>query len=154
MASIQPESPRNLCKMCGNSKRPKEFKQKNTGLSATCLTCLQRATEKRNSKKGDAPKENYRPTNVEDRVENEESTETDFNGLSALPLDQFLQAISATGINSLTARVKVDDLVGNVRECADELSAQIWDKLQYRFKYVPFTIPIGGHSIFQISQQI
>ncbi len=140
--------------MCRNFKRPKEFKQKNTGLSTTCLTCLQRATEKRNSKKADAPKENYWSTNVEDRAEDEESTETDFNGLSSLPLDQFLQAVSATGVKSLTARVKVDDLVGNARERADELSAQIWDKLQYRFKCVPVTILIGSHEMFQIPQQV
>ena len=81
---------------------------------------------------------------MEDRAEDEESTETDFDGLSSLPLDQFLQAVSATGVNSLTARVKFDDLVGNAHERADELSAQIWDKLQYCFKCVPVTILIGS----------
>ena len=130
------DRPRRFCRGCKCTKdlNEKNFRKVSDGteFSVSCLKCLSRKKKNTNS-----AKENRSASNHSEHTETVPSIpNTDFVGTSILGLDQFLDAISRSEVETFASYVQIASIKhGDKRACADTLAKLVWERMDYRFVY-------------------
>ena len=125
------------CNTCKNDKalEASEFKaRRDEEFSKTCIECLEKKKKAHTSKKD---KENPRAEENSDGEDAETDDIANFSNMSAVDLDSFLDALSASQaeVNTITARVDVSSLQASaMRLTADRVAKAVWERLRYRFQ--------------------
>jgi hypothetical protein len=135
-------------RVCSDCKKSKDltrahFKPTRDGFQKTCIVCLQAKQLRRKKRAAEASKENLPAGGSADCDEDldDDADKIDFGNLSELQPDAFLDAISVPDVTEFAARVNTSILsnVGStLRDKADQLAKQVWERLRYRFMYVAF----------------
>ncbi|KAJ7894435.1 hypothetical protein B0H14DRAFT_2559220 [Mycena olivaceomarginata] len=113
---------------------------------AKCRACLEKDSmslrEKRRDinpeKEKDSGEESDEDGNTSDSGFADDTSE--FVGVPAIPVDTFLDALSAAGdVKTFSALVDVSCIEKeDTKDTVDHIAELVWERLDYRFQYVPF----------------